>query len=247
MSARSLLDPAFPDDVATALQLGGIEPGRLELKLTESAIMADPERAAAGRRRLAAVGVKLSLDDFGTGDPTLSRLRDLDFDEIKIDRSFAAQVPDNERDLAIMRTAIELGHNLGCSVVAEGLESARALAWVTAVGCDTAQGFHIARPQSAAALTNWLAERDAGQHRQAVASDPLLAESPLSATAWHRLPACARVCEARQAGRQEPEHRYHRLLAVEPRAGGKQRQRANFVRVTVTTHTRASLSPRIKR
>ncbi len=140
----------------------GIEPDRLELEITEGTIMADPKRAAGVLRRLDALGVSLSLDDFGTGYSSLSRLRELPIDEIKIDRSFAARIEADDRDLAIMRSTIELGHNLGCRVVAEGLETAGAMDCVTSLGCDTGQGFHIARPLDAQALTDWLSERSGG-------------------------------------------------------------------------------------
>ncbi len=162
VSERSLLDPQFPAEVARALRGTGIPAERLELEITEGTIMADPERAAGVLRRLDALGVSLSLDDFGTGYSSLSRLRELPIDEIKIDRSFAARIEADERDVAIMRSAIELGHNLGCSVVAEGLETAEALDCVTALGCDTGQGFHIARPLDAVSLTEWLTARAAG-------------------------------------------------------------------------------------
>jgi diguanylate cyclase (GGDEF)-like protein/PAS domain S-box-containing protein len=161
VSERSLLDPEFPAEVAHVLRGTGIPSDRLELEITEGTIMADPERAAGVLRRLDALGVSLSLDDFGTGYSSLSRLRELPIDEIKIDRSFAARIEADERDVAIMRSTIELGHNLGCSVVAEGLETAEALDCVAALGCDTGQGFHIARPLDAASLTEWLAARDA--------------------------------------------------------------------------------------
>ncbi len=159
VSERSLLDPEFPAEVARVLRTTGIAPDRLELEITEGTIMADPKRAAAVLRRLDALGVSLSLDDFGTGYSSLSRLRELPIDEIKIDRSFAARIEADDRDLAIMRSTIELGHNLGCVVVAEGLETAGALDCVAALGCDTGQGFHIARPLDAGALSTWLEER----------------------------------------------------------------------------------------
>jgi len=159
VSERSLLDPDFPDEVARLLEHAGVAPERLELEITEGTIMADPVRAAAILRRLDSLGVRLSLDDFGTGYSSLSRLRELPISEIKIDRSFAAHIETDERDVAIMRSTIELGHNLGCSVVAEGLETAEALERVTSLGCDTGQGFHIARPLDAAAITQWLAAR----------------------------------------------------------------------------------------
>jgi diguanylate cyclase len=159
VSERSLLDPDFPDEVARLLGEAGVAPERLELEITEGTIMADPVRAAAVLRRLDGLGVRLSLDDFGTGYSSLSRLRELPISEIKIDRSFAAHIETDERDVAIMRSTIELGHNLGCSVVAEGLETAEALERVTSLGCDTGQGFHIARPLDAEAITAWLATR----------------------------------------------------------------------------------------
>ncbi len=121
--------------------------------------MADPVRAASILRRLNRLGVGLSLDDFGTGYSSLSRLRELPIDEIKIDRSFVTRIEVNSRDVEIMRSTIELGHNLGCSVVAEGLETAGAMKRVAALGCDTAQGFHIARPLGSDALLAWLIGR----------------------------------------------------------------------------------------
>jgi diguanylate cyclase (GGDEF)-like protein/PAS domain S-box-containing protein len=159
ISERSLLDPDFPDEVTCLLLDAGVPPHHLELEITEGTIMADPARAAAVLRHLDDLGVVLSLDDFGTGYSSLSRLRELPISEIKIDRSFAARIETDERDVAIMRSTIELGHNLGCSVVAEGLETAEALQRVTSLGCDTGQGFHIARPLDAAAISDWLANR----------------------------------------------------------------------------------------
>jgi len=159
ISERSLLDPDFPDEVSCLLLDAGVPPHQLELEITEGTIMADPVRAAVILRRLDELGVVLSLDDFGTGYSSLSRLRELPISEIKIDRSFAAHIETDERDIAIMRSTIELGHNLGCSVVAEGLETAEALQRVTSLGCDTGQGFHIARPLDAAAISDWLAQR----------------------------------------------------------------------------------------
>jgi EAL domain-containing protein (putative c-di-GMP-specific phosphodiesterase class I) len=159
ISERSLLDPDFPDEVMCMLLDAGVPPHLLELEITEGTIMADPVRAAAVLRRLDDLGIVLSLDDFGTGYSSLSRLRELPISEIKIDRSFSVRIDTDERDVAIMRSAIELGHNLGCSVVAEGLETAEALQRVTSLGCDTGQGFHIARPLDAGAISDWLAER----------------------------------------------------------------------------------------
>ena len=127
ISERSLLDEAFPEEVAELLAAARIESNWLELEITEGTIMADPVRAASILRRLNRLGVGLSLDDFGTGYSSLSRLRELPIDEIKIDRSFVTRIEVNSRDVEIMRSTIELGHNLGCSVVAEGLETAGAM------------------------------------------------------------------------------------------------------------------------
>jgi EAL domain-containing protein (putative c-di-GMP-specific phosphodiesterase class I) len=109
--------------------------------------------------------VRVSIDDFGAGYSSLGRLRSLPIDEIKIDRSFATGIEGDAQHRAIMRTAIELAHSLGCSVVAEGLETAGALECVAALGCDAGQGFHIARPLAADALVDWL---EAGGHGDGV-------------------------------------------------------------------------------
>ena len=184
VSERSLLDHGFLIEVGALLSESGVPPHKLEIEITEGAIMADPARAAAVLRGLDSLGVTLSLDDFGTGYSSLSRLRDLPISEIKIDRSFAARIETDERDVAILRTAIELGHNLGCSVVAEGLETATAVNRVTSLGCDTGQGFHIARPLEADRLTAWLEDRShdrraraASGRREGPAAAPLIGGS----------------------------------------------------------------------
>jgi diguanylate cyclase (GGDEF)-like protein/PAS domain S-box-containing protein len=159
VSERSLLDPAFPDEVRAQLERAGVDGRHLELEITEGTIMADPGRAAAVLERLSSLGVRLSLDDFGTGYSSLSRLRELPIDEIKIDRVFVSRIEGDERDVAIIRSTIELGHTLGCSVVAEGLETAAAMLRVASLGCDTAQGFHIARPLEAQDFDAWLQAR----------------------------------------------------------------------------------------
>jgi EAL domain-containing protein (putative c-di-GMP-specific phosphodiesterase class I) len=159
LSARNLHNERFAAQVDELLAVHEVPAHLLELEVTESAIMIDPLRATQMLEKLSALGIRLSLDDFGAGYTSLSQLKALPISEIKIDRSFAARIETDERDMAIMRSTIELGHNLGCSVVAEGLETAEALERVTALGCDTGQGFHIARPLDAEAITEWLAAR----------------------------------------------------------------------------------------
>ena len=121
--------------------------------------MADPRRAMAILERLRGLGVKLSLDDFGTGHSSLSYLKRLPLDEVKIDRSFVMGMADDDDDAAIVRSTIDLARHLGLEVVAEGVESQQILNDLSALSCDVAQGFFLSRPLPAAELDGWLAER----------------------------------------------------------------------------------------
>jgi diguanylate cyclase len=114
--------------------------------------MHDPARARRTLERLAAIGVGLSVDDFGTGYSSLAHLKRLPVDTLKIDKSFVVDMTDDGADEAIVRSMIELAHNLGLRVVAEGVESAAAWMRLAALGCDLAQGFHLARPLPASGL-----------------------------------------------------------------------------------------------
>jgi EAL domain-containing protein (putative c-di-GMP-specific phosphodiesterase class I) len=122
-------------------------------------LMLDPARAKLTLERLAAIGLRLSVDDFGTGYSSLANLKRLPVDGIKIDKSFVIDMPHDASDAAIVRSTIDLAHNLGLKVVAEGVESHEAWQRLAALGCDLAQGFHISRPLPADALTRLLAER----------------------------------------------------------------------------------------
>jgi diguanylate cyclase (GGDEF)-like protein len=141
-----LLDAGIPDEVANLLERTGLEAHRLELEITESVIMGEPTRVREVLARLKAIGVGLAIDDFGTGYSSLGYLKTLPVDTLKIDRSFVMAMDASERDRAIVRSTIELAHNLGLAVVAEGVDSAATLAELARYGCDLAQGFHIARP-----------------------------------------------------------------------------------------------------
>jgi EAL domain-containing protein (putative c-di-GMP-specific phosphodiesterase class I) len=121
--------------------------------------MADPKRARKVLEQLHDMGIRLSIDDFGTGYSSLAYLQDLPVSEIKIDRSFVTNVLAGEGDQVIVRSTIELARNLGLTSVAEGVESAAALRWLVRAGCNQAQGYHIARPMTAAALDDWTARR----------------------------------------------------------------------------------------
>jgi diguanylate cyclase (GGDEF)-like protein/PAS domain S-box-containing protein len=159
VSARDLLDEGFADLVGGLLSEHEIPARSLELEVTERAVLEDSEEAAAALRRLSAIGVRISLDDFGSGLSALGRLRDLPFDELKIDRTFIAGIQADDRDLQITRSAIDLGHSLDLSVVAEGLESPGDWHRLAALGCDAAQGFALSQPLPADELEAWLYSR----------------------------------------------------------------------------------------
>ena len=125
---------------------------RLVCEITENTVMADPVRASAVLDGLRELGVGLSLDDFGTGHSSLSYLKRLPLDEVKIDRSFVAGMTDDENDAVIVRSTIDLARNLGLRVVAEGVETAEIMDELSALFCDIAQGYHISRPVPAGEL-----------------------------------------------------------------------------------------------
>lgn len=131
-------------------------PDRLELEITENAMMTNPERAHAILNRLQALGVRLTVDDYGTGFSSLAYLKTMPVGQIKIDRSFVGDMLEDENDAVIVRSTIDLAHNLGMKVVAEGVSSAEIWDLLEILGCDTAQGFFIAHPMSATDLERWL-------------------------------------------------------------------------------------------
>ena len=145
LSARQLSDLTLPDTVADVLQRHGLAPERLQLEVTESRLMSDPERSTAILGRLQALGVSLSIDDFGTGYSSLAYLQRLCVDELKIDKSFILSLHE-PGNATIVRSTIELGHNLGLRVVAEGVEDQRSVDALTEMGCDVLQGYFIGRP-----------------------------------------------------------------------------------------------------
>lgn len=158
LSARSLQDPGLVDQVAAILHHADVAPECLELEITESVVMADPERALEILTRLHAMGVRMSVDDFGTGHSSLTYLRKLPIQSIKIDRSFVGPMVRNPDDAVIVRSIIELAHTLGFKVVAEGVETQETWGHLARLGCNEAQGYYMSRPLAADALTTWLAE-----------------------------------------------------------------------------------------
>jgi diguanylate cyclase (GGDEF)-like protein len=159
LSVPNLLDTNLPNDVARLLDEHGIGPGRLQLEVTENIIMADPVRVMDVLERLRALGVGLSLDDFGTGSSSLTYLARLPVDELKIDRSFVMSMTENVSDAVIVRSTTELAQRLGLRVVAEGVETVEAWEQLAAMGCEEAQGFYLQRPLPPDELTRWLASR----------------------------------------------------------------------------------------
>jgi EAL domain-containing protein (putative c-di-GMP-specific phosphodiesterase class I) len=129
---------------------------RLIVEVTETALLSDPKRAAAVLARLAEAGVKISLDDFGQGQTSLGYLSALPLHELKIDRSFVGDMLDNAAHAAIVRSIIDLGHNLDLRVVGEGVETDETLASLHESGCDVAQGFLLARPMPVDDIAAWI-------------------------------------------------------------------------------------------
>ena len=161
LSGADVLDATLGETIGNALARSGV-PGRmLECEISEDTVLADPRRAIESLGRLRAMGVRLSLDDFGQGQSSLSYLKRLPLDEIKIDRSFVMGMGSDDSDAAIVRTTIDLGRNLGLKVVAEGVENDEAYADLAALRCDVAQGFGLSRPLPADELHRWLEERAA--------------------------------------------------------------------------------------
>jgi EAL domain-containing protein (putative c-di-GMP-specific phosphodiesterase class I) len=159
LSTRSLLDRGLPGVVSRMLANHGLAPQRLELEITESMIASDPERALGVLAQLRSVGVRCALDDFGTGYSSLANLRDLQVERLKIDRSFTQSMADSHPDAVIVTTTIELAHQLGLEVVAEGVETQEAWERLREMGCDLAQGYFLSRPMASEHATAWLTGR----------------------------------------------------------------------------------------
>lgn len=172
ISARNLQDPHFVEQIAKMADEVGISLKRIIMELTETAVMTDPEDALRVMKELNGQGIRLSIDDFGTGYSSLSYLKQLPVDEIKIDRSFVMEMVKNNDDQVIVHTTLTMGHNLSMEVVAEGIEDANTLTRLKEMGCDLAQGYHIARPMPAADFFTWVAK-----YRASLASDAIKAQA----------------------------------------------------------------------
>jgi diguanylate cyclase (GGDEF)-like protein len=149
VSARQFRHPAFVADVLEIACQAKIDPTKLKLELTESILVGDVEEAIAKMRTLEEFGIRFSLDDFGTGYSSLSYLRNMPLEQLKIDKSFIADVPGNENDVSIVEAVIALGRKLGLAVIAEGVETAQQAKFLAGVGCNAYQGYLFSRPLSA--------------------------------------------------------------------------------------------------
>jgi len=156
LSARDLPDPGLPERIAQMLEAVHVPPSRLRLEITESAVMSDPARSLEILGRLRDMGIELSIDDFGTGYSSLTYLRRLPVAEIKIDRSFVTDMLSDPGAAAIVRSTIDLGHNLGLRVIAEGVESEEVTARLASLGCDGIQGYYVSPAMPAELVAGWI-------------------------------------------------------------------------------------------
>lgn len=156
VSTRSLLDIRFPARVAEALARADVPARLLCVEVTEHAVMTDPGLAVEVLTQIHDLGVRTSIDDFGTGYSSMSYLKVLPIDEIKVDRSFVMDMVSDPGNHVLVQSTVELGHNLGLSVVAEGVEDAETLAALHRLNCDAVQGYYYARPQPSAAFLEWV-------------------------------------------------------------------------------------------
>ncbi|KQP20316.1 bifunctional diguanylate cyclase/phosphodiesterase [Pseudorhodoferax sp. Leaf265] len=163
LSTRDLLDVEFPARLDTILERHGVLATGFCLEITESAIMDDPQRAQAVLQRLSDRGFKLSIDDFGTGYSSLAYLKRLPVDELKIDKSFVMNMEKDEDDAKIVRSTVDLAHNLGLTVVAEGVENALIWRQLRALNCDEGQGYFMSKPMPSADFLHWAQRWHQGQ------------------------------------------------------------------------------------
>ncbi|HSQ80213.1 MAG TPA: EAL domain-containing protein, partial [Casimicrobiaceae bacterium] len=156
ISARDLMDAELPDRFADLLRRENCAAQWITLEITESAILDDPGHAVENLQRLHALGITLAIDDYGTGYSSLAYLRRLPMHELKIDKAFVMGMTTDASDALIVRSTIDLAHNMGLAVVAEGVEDADTLERLRAMRCDFVQGYHISAPIRADALSAWM-------------------------------------------------------------------------------------------
>ena len=159
ISARNLSDAEFANKVKRLLAQHALASGLLEVEVTESAVMLEPERAAQVLNQLHAIGVRIAIDDFGVGYTSLAQLKNLPISELKIDKSFILSMHSNADDVMIVKSMVDLGHSLNMKVVAEGIETAQSIKTLTDLQCDVGQGYHLCRPALPEALLHWYSQQ----------------------------------------------------------------------------------------
>jgi len=165
LSVHNLHDNTFPEEVAAILRgFSRTQVNRLRFEITETAMMVDPARALDILNALGAMGIRLSIDDFGTGYSSLAYLKQLPVAELKIDKSFITSMEGSDNDAVIVRSTIELAHNIGLRVVAEGVEDKQTYDMLAALSCDSVQGYFISRPMPPEEFTRWLQQPPWGLH-----------------------------------------------------------------------------------
>lgn len=162
LAVQDLLDAQLVDMIAKGLRCYEIEPSWLMLEITEGSLMADPVRAQRTLQQLHTLGIRLSIDDFGTGHSSLAYLKDLPVHELKIDQSFVLNMPSDETQAMIVRSIINLAHNLGLTTTAEGVETQTVWNQLRALGCNVAQGYFMSRPLTETDFMQWLKESEWG-------------------------------------------------------------------------------------
>ena len=157
LSAPDIMDPQLVEEIQASLHEQAVQPSRLVLEITESAVMRDPTLAARHMHLLKLAGIRFAIDDFGTGHSSLAQLSRLPLDQLKIDRAFITHAHERPSDATIVKSTIELAHNMGLTVVAEGVENELAVQLLRAMGCDLVQGEHISKPLAPAQVPDFVA------------------------------------------------------------------------------------------
>ena len=156
LSASDVINAGMPCKVSEILGHYDLSPKLLSLEVTESAVMQDVEAATKNLLELSQLGLKIAIDDYGTGYSSLAQIRRLPVDELKIDKSFVLNLDTQEEDFTIVRSTIEMGHNLGLTIVAEGVESIASAKLLDTLDCDYLQGYWISRPMPGNEVLGWL-------------------------------------------------------------------------------------------
>ncbi|HKZ45876.1 MAG TPA: EAL domain-containing protein, partial [Thermodesulfobacteriota bacterium] len=159
LSVRNLQNPQLLDKIKGLVSTWGITPSSVRFEITESIIMQNPELAIETITELTSMGIKFSIDDFGTGYSSLSYLQRLPVDVIKIDKSFVINMETDKNNTMIVRSVIELAHNIGLKVTAEGVENKEVMDKLISLGCDDAQGYYISKPITHEELVSWMGKQ----------------------------------------------------------------------------------------